>query len=219
MPGMIAPAGKESLPLPLLSPKTVSISEKIRYAPHERSSTKKIILVDCGMKANILRNLLEFPLQVDRVPHDYDYSDESFDGVFLSNGPGNPENYTDTIRVLKKVLKKEKPVFGICLGAQLMALAAGAKTYKLRYGHRSHNQPCIELSSKRCYITSQNHGYAILEDSLPKGWEVNFKNLNDGSVEGIRHLSLPFAAVQFHPEASPGPTDTKWLFERFFKML
>jgi carbamoyl-phosphate synthase small subunit len=195
--------------------KSVSIPEKISYG----TVGKKIVLVDCGMKRNILRNLQKFPLLIERVPFDYDYSEEDFDGIFLSNGPGNPEQYVETIKILKKAMKKEKAIFGICLGAQLLALAAGAQTYKLRYGHRSHNQPCIDLESERCYITSQNHGYAVQEASLPKGWVVNFRNLNDESVEGIRHTSLPFIAVQFHPEAAPGPTDTEWLFEKFYKML
>ena len=227
MTGMILPdqCSVPALPLPTPRFTPVSINKKIIYTPNQQSpaKTKKIALVDCGMKANILRHLLKFPLHIERVPHDYDYTKEPFDGIFLSNGPGNPENYAETIKILKKAMKKEMPIFGICLGAQLMALAAGAKTYKLRYGHRSHNQPCIELESKRCFITSQNHGYAIqeetLQESLPKGWQVSFRNLNDGSVEGIRHQTLPFAAVQFHPEAAPGPTDTQWLFEQFFAML
>jgi carbamoyl-phosphate synthase small subunit len=153
------------------------------------------------------------------VPHDYDYTDEAYDGVLLSNGPGDPTDYQAAIAITKKALKKGKPLFGICLGNQLMGLAAGAKTYKLKYGHRGHNQPCLESSSSRGFITSQNHGYAIRETSLPKGWQATFKNLNDGSVEGIAHVSKPFFAVQFHPEACPGPTDTQWLFERFYKSL
>jgi carbamoyl-phosphate synthase small subunit len=199
--------------------RNVSINQKISYAGRGFKKGKKVILVDCGMKQNILRTLQQFPLLIERVPYNYDYSQEAYDGVFLSNGPGDPEEYSETIQVLKKALANEKPVFGICLGAQLLALAAGAKTYKLRYGHRSHNQPCIDLETQRCYITSQNHGYAIDEESLPPNWKVNFKNLNDGTVEGVRHASLPFYAVQFHPEAAPGPTDTQWLFEHFFAML
>ncbi len=180
---------------------------------------KKVILVDCGMKHNILRCLKNYPLSIHRVPHDYDYTNEEYDGVFLSNGPGDPEKCGTAIDILQKALNKGKPVFGICLGAQLMALAAGAKTYKLRYGHRGHNQPCIELETGRCFITSQNHGYAIDENTLPQNWQVNFRNLNDNTVEGIKHQSKPFYAVQFHPEAAPGPADTEWLFETFYKML
>lgn len=180
---------------------------------------KTIIAVDCGMKENILRSLLKFPVKVKRVPFDYDYSEEEFDGVFISNGPGDPMICKETIAVLQKVLKKKKPVFGICLGAQLLALGIGAKTFKLPYGHRGQNQPCAHLNSRRCFLTSQNHGYAIDEKTLPKGWEVTFRNLNDSSVEGIAHCTYPFFAVQFHPEASPGPLDTLWLFEQFYKLL
>lgn len=193
----------------------VSISQKAIYG----SGAKKVIAVDCGMKTNILRHLQKFPLTIHRVPYHYDYSEEDFDGIFLSNGPGNPEMYMKTVSVLRKAMQKKKPIFGICLGAQLLALSAGAKTYKLAYGHRSHNQPCMDLTNKRCYITSQNHGYAVEEKSLPTDWKVSFRNLNDGTIEGIAHVSLPFSAVQFHPEAMPGPKDTEWLFENFFASL
>lgn len=195
--------------------KIVSIKEKIKYG----TAGKKVIAVDCGMKTNILRCLQKFPIQIERVPYDYDYSEEEFDGVFLSNGPGDPAMYQPAIQVLRKTMAKKKPIFGICLGAQLMGLAAGAKTYKLSYGHRGHNQPCMELSTQRCFVTSQNHGYAVDENSLPTDWTVNFRNLNDGTVEGICHKNLPFFAVQFHPEAAPGPTDTEWLFQRFYATL
>jgi carbamoyl-phosphate synthase small subunit len=178
--------------------------------------SKKVILVDCGAKGNILRSLLNYPVQVKKVPADYDYTNENYDGVLLSNGPGDPTDYKKTIEIAKKAMKKNKPVFGICLGSQLMALAAGAKTYKLVFGHRGHNQPCIEAGTNRCYITSQNHGYAVDEKSLPAAWRVTYRNLNDDSVEGIEHKKKPFFSVQFHPEACPGPTDTRWLFERFY---
>ena len=180
---------------------------------------KRVIAVDCGMKENILRSLRSFPLEVVTVPFDYDYSNEEYDGVFLSNGPGDPEDCKETIAILKKAMKREKPIYGICLGAQLMALACGATTYKLPFGHRGQNQPCVDVETKRCYITSQNHGYAVDEKSLPEGWKVTFRNLNDDSVEGIAHETLPFYAVQFHPEAAPGPTDTRWLFEKFVTCL
>lgn len=180
---------------------------------------KTIILVDCGAKENIVRSLAQFPVRVKRVPHSYDFSEEEFAGIFISNGPGNPEAYTKLIETMGKVLHKNKPVFGICLGSQILALASGAKTYKLKFGHRGHNQPCQDTTNEKCYITSQNHGYAVDEKSLPKGWKVWFKNLNDGSVEGIIHETKPFSAVQFHPEGCPGPTDTEWLFERFIKQL
>ena len=141
------------------------------------------------------------------------------DGVFLSNGPGDPSMAIDTIRILKKVMSVKKPIFGICLGSQLMGLASGAKTYKLPYGHRGQNQPCKNLLSGRCYLTSQNHGYAVNEKTLSKDWTVTFRNLNDNSVEGIAHKKLPFFSVQFHPEASPGPTDSTYLFKEFIDLL
>lgn len=199
-----------------LKPKQVSPDKPVVY---NKQHKKKVILVDCGAKDNILRSLLKMPAQVIRVPADYDYTDEDYDGVVLSNGPGDPTDYPATIAIARKALAKDKPVFGICLGTQIMALAAGAKTYKLLFGHRGHNQPCMDLTNQRCYITSQNHGYAIDEKSLPKDWRVSFRNLNDKSVEGISHVKKPFFSVQFHPEACPGPTDTAWLFERFAATL
>lgn len=180
---------------------------------------KNIILVDCGMKQNILRCLLNFPVQIKRVPFDYDYLDQEYDGILLSNGPGDPLNCRQTVEILKKALTKKKPIFGICLGAQLMALASQAKTYKLPFGHRGQNQPCECMESGRFFLTSQNHGFAIEENSLPKNWKVTFRNVNDGSIEGIQHTNLPYFAVQFHPEASPGPNDMMRLFETFYRML
>ncbi len=180
-------------------------------------SGKTVILVDCGAKENIARSLIQRGVKVVRVPWDYDFTNESYDGVVISNGPGDPTMCGATIHNIQKAFKKNKPMLGICLGTQLMALAAGATTYKLKYGHRSHNQPCLDASGKRCYITSQNHGYAVDGKSLPLDWEVWFTNANDGSVEGIRHLESPWSAVQFHPEASPGPTDTAWVFDDFLK--
>jgi carbamoyl-phosphate synthase small subunit len=199
-----------------LEPRIVSVTEPIIF---NKGGSKKVILVDCGAKDNILRSLLDLAVEVKKVPYDYDYTAEDYDGVLLSNGPGDPTDYQPTIAIAKKALAANKPVFGICLGTQIMALAAGASTYKLKFGHRGHNQPCLETDTKRGFITSQNHGYAIDADSLPKGWEVTLRNLNDDSVEGIRHTSKPFFSVQFHPEACPGPTDTAFLFERFYKSL
>ncbi|HOW26741.1 MAG TPA: glutamine-hydrolyzing carbamoyl-phosphate synthase small subunit [Bacteroidales bacterium] len=179
------------------------------------SGTYKIILVDCGTKNNIIRCLLKRDATVMRVPWDFPFHKEPCDGVLLSNGPGDPANCTVTIRNTRELLKKNIPVFGICLGSQIMALASGATTFKLKYGHRSHNQPVRMNRSNRCYITSQNHGYAIAMDSLPEDWEVIFTNLNDHTCEGIAHRGQPFLAVQFHPEASAGPVDTEFLFDDF----
>lgn len=180
---------------------------------------KLIIAVDCGMKENIIRNLLKFPVRIKRVPYNYDYSDEEFDGVFISNGPGDPVTCMETVEILKKAMARQKPIFGICLGTQLMALAVHAKTYKLRFGHRSQNQPCLHIPSNRSYLTSQNHGYAIDEKTLPAGWRVSFRHLNDQSVSGIEHESLPFFSVQFHPESAPGPEDTQWLFQQLMDLV
>jgi len=195
--------------------KDVSIQEVKKFG----DGPWKVIVVDCGTKTNILRCLQRYDLSIIQVPYDHDYSDEDFDGVFLSNGPGNPQMCQATISILKKAMKKKKPIFGICLGTQIMALAAGASTYKLPFGHRSHNQPCIDLKTQRCYITSQNHGYAVSEGTLPDDWEVTFRNLNDNSIEGIAHKRDPFFAFQFHPEAAPGPTDTHYAFDIFYKMI
>ncbi|MDF2690248.1 MAG: carbamoyl-phosphate synthase small subunit [Gammaproteobacteria bacterium] len=180
---------------------------------------KTIIVVDCGMKENIWRHLQKLPVKLKRVPYNYDYSAEAYDGVFLSNGPGDPTMCQETIAILRKAMQNKKPIFGICLGSQLMGLAIGAKTYKLRFGHRSQNQPCLQEGTERCFLTSQNHGFAIDESTLPEGWRVTFRNLNDATVQGIEHESLPYFSVQFHPEAAPGPIDTNWLFDKFYTLI
>ena len=180
---------------------------------------KTVVVVDCGAKGSIIEELRARGATVIRVPWDYDFLQEDFDALFISNGPGDPTACGTTIRNLKKVLELEKPVMGICLGHQLMALAAGANTYKLKFGHRGHNQPCIEVGTKRCTITSQNHGFAVDEATLPAGWHPWFKNANDGSNEGMRHSSKPFLSVQFHPEAAPGPVDSRYLFDQFMSMI
>lgn len=206
-------------PWETLSVEKLKSSVKLQEPRVYGEGPRTIILVDCGMKENILRCLLKFPLCIKRVPYDYDYSQEEFDGVVLSNGPGDPLIWHETIAVLQKAMQCKKPIFGVCLGAQMLALSTGAKTFKLPFGHRGHNQPCIESKTGKAFLTSQNHGYAIDPTSLQAGWEVSFRNLNDGSVEGICHDTLPFSAVQFHPEAAPGPVDTLYLFENFYKSL
>ncbi len=181
------------------------------------SGSKKIIAVDCGMKENIMRHLLKYPVQVVRVPFDYDYTEEDYDGLFISNGPGDPMVCKETIAILKKAFKKKKPIFGICLGAQILALAIDAKTFKLKFGHRGQNHPCKDHELGRCILTAQNHGYAIREQTIPKDWKPLFTSLNDGSIEGIVHKTMPWFAVQFHPESNPGPTDAAYLFDRFYE--
>ncbi len=193
----------------------VSTREIIKYG----SGKYKIILVDCGVKFNIIRYLLKKDTSIIRVPWDYNFLNEQYDGLIITNGPGNPMHCTQTIEYLKRALEQDKPIFGICLGNQLLALAAGGATYKLKYGHRSHNQPVILKGTNRCFITSQNHGYATNATSLNSDWEELFINVNDGTNEGIRHKTKPFFAAQFHPEASSGPTDTAFLFDDFIKLI
>jgi len=180
-----------------------------------------VVLYDCGIKHNIIRSFLDRGVKVIRLPWDFDLSKlrEKYDGVFVSNGPGDPVMADKTIESIKWAMKENKTIFGICLGCQIMGLAAGAKTYKLKYGHRSANQPCADVNTERCYITSQNHGYAVDEKTLPKGWKVWFRNANDGTVEGIKHATKPWFSVQFHPEASPGPEDAAYLFDYFIDKI
>jgi len=183
---------------------------------------KKIIaLLDCGVKNNIMRSLLKRDCTVIRFPWDYDIfnGEFTFDALFVSNGPGDPKQCKETIETIKKALEKKITTFGICLGNQLLALAAGADTFKLKYGHRGQNQPALLEGTKKCYITSQNHGFAVDEKSLPEDWKPWFKNLNDSTNEGIMHKSGKFFSVQFHPEATPGPTDTAFLFDEFLKKV
>jgi len=179
----------------------------------------RLVLVDTGVKANIIRQLVSRGARVLRVPWDYDFFKEEFDGLFLSNGPGDPKMVDTTVRHVRRALDEKVPTLGICLGNQLLALAAGADTYKLKFGHRSQNQPCIEVGTRRCYVTSQNHGYAVNGATLPEGWREWFVNANDGTNEGIRHEYKLARSVQFHPEAAPGPTDTMALFDRFLEMI
>ena len=196
----------------------VSCKEIIRY---NEGADKKVVLVDCGVKANIIRCLIKRGVEVIRVPWDYDFNELEFDGLFLANGPGDPERCEKTVAHIRTFLNNPevKPCMGICLGNQLLARAAGANTYKLKYGHRSHNQPVQQVGTTRCFITSQNHGYAVDDKTLPADWEPLFVNMNDGSNEGIRHKTNPWMSAQFHPEACSGPVDTEFLFDEFVKML
>lgn len=198
----------------------VSCKEVITYYP-EGEKKYRVVLVDCGVKANIIRCLIRRGIEVVRVPWDYDFNQLAFDGLFLANGPGDPEQCSKTVEHIRIFLnnKDVKPCMGICLGNQLLARAAGAKTYKLKYGHRSHNQPVQQVGTTKCFITSQNHGYAVDDSTLPEDWEPLFVNMNDGSNEGIRHKTNPWMSAQFHPEACSGPVDTEFLFDEFVKML
>ena len=180
---------------------------------------KTVVLVDCGVKHNIIRCLTRRGVRVVRVPWDYDFLTIPYDGVFISNGPGNPEMAEATVANLRRAIDAGKPICGICMGNQLLAKAAGARTYKLKYGHRSHNQPVRRAGTDSCFVTSQNHGFAVDSSTLAPDWEPLFVNMNDGTNEGIRHRTKPFFSAQFHPEASSGPKDTEFLFDEFIALL
>lgn len=180
---------------------------------------KKIALIDCGTKNNIIRAFVNRGIQTIRVPYNYDFSEMDINGALISNGPGDPSILERTIFNIRKAMNKNLPMLGICLGCQLLALSAGGKTYKLKYGHRGHNQPVNELGTRRCYITSQNHGYAIDSKTLPEDWKEWFINDNDETNEGILHIIKPFYGAQFHPEASPGPDDAEFIFDMFTRAL
>jgi len=193
----------------------VSIQRKIRY----EAGKKTVALIDCGCKHNIIRHFLRRNISVLRVPWDADLSVEKFDGLFISNGPGDPKMCRKTLLQIRQAFDQKIPTLGICLGHQLMALAAGANTFKLKYGHRGQNQPVIEVGADRCLITSQNHSFAVDNQTLPAEWKPWFVNLNDGTNEGLRHTSGLFFSVQFHPEASPGPVDAEFVFDKFADMV
>lgn len=193
----------------------VSCKDVMEYGQGE----KTVVLVDCGVKLNIIRSLTKRGVKVVRVPWDYDFNTIDFDGLFISNGPGNPDFAEATVLNIRKAIAGDKPICGICMGNQLLSKAAGARIYKLKYGHRSHNQPVREVGTDKCYITSQNHGFAVDAANLGADWEPLFVNMNDGTNEGIRHKSKPFFSAQFHPEACGGPTDTDFIFDKFINLL
>jgi carbamoyl-phosphate synthase small subunit len=184
----------------------------------EGQGKKTIVLIDCGVKENIRRSLIKRGVKLITVPWDFDVLTlGKIDGVVVSNGPGDPKMADKTIETVKKLVTRNVPILGICLGNQILALATGGDTYKLKFGHRGQNQPCIEQTTKRCYITTQNHGFAV--GKMPKGFKPWFVNANDQTNEGIIHEKLPFMSVQFHPESTPGPTDTEWIFDYFLKKI
>ena len=194
----------------------VSCKEVVRYGKGD----KKVVLVDWGVKHNIIRGLLKRDVEVIRVPWDYDFNTLEFDGLFISNGPGDPNLCDVTVNNIRKTMETtDKPIFGICMGNQLLSRAAGAEVYKLKYGHRSHNQPVRMVGTNKCFITSQNHGYAVDNSTIPSDWEPLFINMNDDTNEGIRHKTKPYFSAQFHPEAASGPTDTDFLFDEFVNKL
>jgi carbamoyl-phosphate synthase small subunit len=196
-------------------------TKKVQIFSPQNAHTKHktVVFIDCGGKNNIIRCFLNRGVTVVHVPWDYNPFEENlqFDALFISNGPGNPKMADKTIATIKKSLENRTPTLGICLGNQLLALAAGGDTYKLKYGHRSQNQPCLLAESNRCYITTQNHGFAV--GDVPQGFKPWFINANDNTIEGIRHETLPIMSVQFHPEATPGPTDTEWIFDYFLEKV
>lgn len=203
----------------------VSIKSPTRLHPNQDNQgatllkRKTVVLLDCGAKRTIEKNLIKRGLDVIKVPWDYDVFERQikFDAIVISNGPGDPKIADKTIAIIKKALDKKIPILGICLGNQILTLAAGGDTYKLKFGHRSQNQPCLLNESRKCYITTQNHGFAV--GKIPNGFKAWFINANDGTNEGIIHAKNPWMSIQFHPEATPGPYDTEWVFDYFLSKL
>lgn len=197
--------------------KEVSCSEVIHYG----SGDKRVVVVDCGVKQSTIKELLKRAVEVVRVPWNYNFNEIECDGILISSGPGDPNEVVETVENLRVALNREraKALFGIGLGGELIAIATGAKCYKLNFGHRGDNQPVRLVGSDSCYITSQNHGYAIDSNSLNKEWTPLFMNMNDNSLEGIKHLSKPFFTAEFIPLSSGGPTETSFLFDNFVDLL
>ena len=185
----------------------------------EGKGKKTVLVIDCGVKKNIITQLLKRNIKVITVPWDYNPFQEKipFDGIIISNGPGDPKAIPATINIVKKALDNKIPTFGICMGNQILTLASGGDTYKLKFGHRGQNQPCVLVNTNRCYLTTQNHGFAV--NKIPVGFRHWFTNANDNTNEGIIHEKFPFMSVQFHPEAAPGPTDTGWIFDYFLEKI
>lgn len=193
----------------------VSCKEVIEYG----AGKKKVVLVDCGVKNNIIRCLVNRGVTVIRVPWNYDFNGMNYDGLFISNGPGNPDLCDEAVENIRKAMEGTRPICGICMGNQLLSKAGGAETYKLKYGHRGHNQPVRQAGTNKCFVTSQNHGFAVDDKTLGSDWAPLFVNMNDGTNEGIKHKTKPYFSAQFHPEAASGPTDTEFLFDEFIKLL
>jgi carbamoyl-phosphate synthase small subunit len=177
----------------------------------------RIALIDCGVKWNIIRQLMRAECEVELLPWQTDFEAIDCSGWLISNGPGDPTRTGTLKERIQRLLQGERPVLGICLGHQLLSLAAGATTRRMPYGHRSHNQPVYQVGTRKGHITTQNHGYVVEESTLPAGWQPWFKNVNDQTIEGIKHQDKPFCSVQFHPEASGGPRDTAWIIQQFIK--
>jgi carbamoyl-phosphate synthase small subunit len=209
--------GKKEIPFEDPNEKNLVAEVSTKKIWEMGNGKKTIVVIDCGVKLNIVRRLNAHGLKVVVVPWDTDVTKLTFPflAVLISNGPGDPKKVKETIKNVKKILAKKIPTLGICLGNQILSLACGGTTYKLKFGHRSQNQPAILSSSNRCYLTTQNHGFAVKD--IPKGFKEWFSNANDNTNEGIIHKTEPFMSVQFHPESSPGPLDTDWIFDFFLK--